>query len=497
MQRQSNAYKQSGDSAQIEQGIDTPNFRVFSGEAVGYSAPVRGTPELPLAVYAMVSIFNSAFVNFEPVLHMVRETDRAFACDTTITPIFYLNSRKLQEVTEAAMFKVPEGSTRRKNSGPLHNAETKWLDKFEKAESAQRDAGVNVNRHLLAWDDLLGLPTYPPIYSFVQAILLPGEVAEFQDDLISEAIECEALSEQIEAVVNTFVAHNAQKFQKTVVSGTGEVISGTPSQEDYKALRQYLAQEFSVFLGLACLSTLQLMKRAYTKAHVNIAVSISEESPVQPILTYPISASTDGLAAKTFDLFLKIQKLYIAHCERLGLPHLTQPLLVVDTRIPDKEYVKKSKPQVEENVTSSYVVHAAMKQAIAPKKTKDEPPLSNHRNSLHGAPKNYQSIAEMILQSIENSKESGADEVAVYKNGVTCCVQVIKPSDKKSDRSGVLEMIRGAVENGIKVITDDPTVTCAVNFHFNNYFYKLVTKKTDSELTPHYVASATASMKHS
>lgn len=307
-----------------------PNFRVFNEDGYGSSVGVEHS-SLPFVVYALVSLFTSSFSKDFNVKHMVQQTDAFFSDQCTVTPMFYINTRTLQEITEPVLFPVTSqaAKVRRINSGPLYNAERRWLGHFEAAERSQYQAEISIVRHILPWSVFLRESgPYASIYTFIRKLFFreEGFSSQFYDD-ISE-------------VVSLFVEHNVKKFKKN----SGEV---TISESDVQLLHEYLAQEFSVFLVLASLNTMQLLKETYTDTGANISVSISEHTPVQPILTYPISAAGE-LAEKTFDLFVRIQTYYITECQRQNLPRIETPLIIVDSLISNY-----NKAQLETSLPSS------------------------------------------------------------------------------------------------------------------------------------------------
>ncbi len=450
--------------------VITPNFRVFTGLEYA-TAPVKeqiGT-RLPIVIYNMVNIFNSAFTTLEPVQHMMQETDQAFGGWRNITPIFYLKSTELQRITASIIFKT------KKRGDPLHNAETKWLDKFHKAEAAQKHPRETaVERHILEWNPLLELPNYAQLYAFVEKLILAENIQyAFCEDqyapLLQRMLE-EGIIARVNEVVDTHIQHN-RKFQRAE--------STEVSAEDQRALRLYLAQEYSVFIALAYLDTLQLIKTAFRKFGVVLPISITETTEAQAVLTYPISASKDGLAEKSFALFLTIQQFCCNYSALLDLPPLNRPLLVVDSLIPpkaDKVARTERKPAAAvDDLPGSHAGGLLDRNATESAEliSRGTPSSLSRMGSVVTL---FQpSIDEKILEGLEGYIEDGAYAARItYQNSVTCDVKV-QPTDKPSLRKEqVLKLIKLSIED---VKHDKGEVTLV--FVYNHFEWTLTTKLTE------------------
>jgi hypothetical protein len=392
-----------------------------------------------MVAYALASLFNSAFVNEASVLHMVSETDRVFANKTTVAPTFYINSRKLQEVTEQIMFPANDEKTKvlRKRQGPLYTAEKRFLDCFQQAELAQQKNGVDVRRHILQWGDFLEKDSYPPILAFVEAILLPEKESVLSRD---DAINSVNIEDEINDVITLFSKHNMKKFRKET-----DVNGFCVSPEENETLRRYLVQEFSVLIMLASFDTLQLIKNAYVDARVNIAVSISEKSPIQPVLAYPISASSDQLAERTFSLFLSIQKEYVANCTRLNLPTVTRPLVIVDSLVPSKISAKKGKilaaaPTIFVSNSRNDALSLDGSRSTQENNLKVHP-ITTTDVAMFVAPGGREGISydtsvanitEAILELIKEHRSTKEKSAEIgYKNGITCTIKILSENSPK------------------------------------------------------------------
>lgn len=479
----------SGSSAKKTEAselVEVPNFRVFDGMV--YSSPLGdGGAISPRVVYGLVSLFTSSFSKESNVKHMVQKTDLFFSNDSTVTPIFYINTRKLQEITEPVLFPVSSAAAaaKRTNTGPLYNAERKWLSHFDVAERAQHAAGVRIQRHILQWDALLRDVSYVPIHTFVRNLFfkeLRSAPSQFEDS--------------ISKVVFLFAQHNADKFKK----GGDEFFL---SEDENKCLREYLAQEFSIFLVLASLNTMQLLKEAYTGVGVNIPVSISETTPVQPVLTYPISASGE-LAEKTFRLFLEIQAHYIAASQLRALPSITSPLVIVDSLISNKPKAHLSAASPSPKVVSVASVSLTRQEA----KEEERPSsLQSSRGSSHGSSSEVayvfgslsaaqssahfklsevDRITTKIMDMILTHQQTGEEDVELaHKNGITCDISVkervpepgpVSEVDRKKQEDALRDRIRGAVQS-----TWESGIAEKRTFTFSGYRFKLKTSKPDLE----------------
>ncbi len=466
----------------VEVGGVTPNFRVFTADGfTSESVKERTAEQYPLVIYNMVSIFNSAFVRLEPVHHMMQETDLAFGGGSNIAPIFYINSTELQRITEPSMFK----GKKRGGGDPVKNAEAKWLDKFHKAERRQKEhaqgrlGGATVQRHVLQWKDLLTLSLYSNIYTFVEKLILAEDMrsafSEEQCSTLLNKMLSENITERINAVVETYIQHN-RSFQSS--DGVVEI-----SAEDNRALRLYLAQEYSVFIALAYLDTLQLIQEAFDSMDVTLSVSLSEETNVQAVLTYPVSASKDGLAEKSFGLLLTIQQLCCCCHDVLNLPPLNRPLLVVDALIPPKaekntrpSRALSDSPLHDSSSTSSQGSEGEEKMPVLVKETE-----RMHSSSPIGSSITmYQpAIQDKILTSLEAYIGEGVKEAKrAYQNGVTCDVRVQHTGERSLSKRQVLNLIRLSVENVERDRTADTLVFC-----YNSLEWSLTTQPTESQAT--------------
>lgn len=481
---------------QNERGDDKPvlpNFRVFNQDGYSSSSVTESSNADPFAVYVMTSIFNGLFSRLEPVKYMMEQTEELLQHSAGGLPIFYINSAELQRITQASMFPDLEN----KKSDPIKNAEKKWLDKFQRSETMLKKEGKPFSHHILAWKSILSLPDYDAVYKFVSMLVVPGigpEVYPDSEPALREeiAVQIASLSFYTEQAVRTFAEHNIKRLKKE----DKPVFCSEEIAPDL-SLYHYLAAEFSAFLMLAKLNTLQSIQRAFS---LTLPISINGEDRVKPVFSYPISAAKDGLAEKTLLDFLKVQELYHQYAQQLGLPFIGEKLTLIDSivpgglcrkkenhasRSPSPSDEKKDADQNEGKGLSMKDDHHSLEeknllnQDVTPK-SGDRFMLTSSSSSTFHHPNISEKIAGRIFQLfLKQHESSGSTSLKIsYKNGITCDIVFLdKVSGAVSsvNKEGVLRMIEDAV---VSVLDDDNDVLIEVSFHFQSCSYKLTAERT-------------------
>lgn len=429
-----------------------PNFRTFDQGGYSSSSITEEVTGRQSVVYSMISIFNSLFSRYESVEHMMRQTVIFFSNPAALTPIFYLNSSELQRITEDWMF--PHLSQTR--SDPIKNAEKKWIDKFQKSEAELQREGQLFSHQILAWKKILTLSGYNEIHKFVSALLLPQVILaelfpQAQPTLLqSLSTDIASLAPQTQEVVQNFIEHNTKNNKK-------------PSESTIDlSLYLYLAQEFSVFLMLAKLDTLQLIQEAFS---LSLPISISGEHRVRPILTYPISAAKDRLAEKTLSAFLKVQEIYHQYYEQLELPLITEKLILVDSLVPREVLAKKERNR--SNQQSVAVVPLESEKILS---TKSLSPLSSCRSlTFHNQEEQIHPAVKIYKKFIDNHSKTLK---VSYRNGVTCDIAVSN-EDQNDSPEATEEQVLDMIESAIQSVLNDETMSIEVTFCYKANLYKL------------------------
>lgn len=470
------------DSASRSQD-EVANFRNF--DLRGYSTEsIVSTRDRLQVVYVLVSLFSTLFSRQSHVTQMMRDNDIAFdptrdaASGYTVSPIFYINTRKLQEITEPIFFPAKSSATQvtRARGGPLHNAEAKWLSLFYQAEleleqekklsqSPKNSASiVRLRRHILPWECFLADSAYSAIYNFMATEIFLME----HNDAGTNEFES-AISE----IVLLFAQHNLKKFKKA--DETCAI-----SQEETQTLRHYLAEEFSVFLLLAAHNSLQSLRHSYKDAGVNIAVSITETTVIQPVLVYPVSAGGE-LSEKTFSLFLKIQDHYIAQCSipQSSLPRITTPLQIADSLVSSNN--QQQRQNFAASAASSFLSHDSLQHS---RTTYVPIPASNHTRYFKLP--DVSCITEKIIDMILNHKETGDEDVELsYRNRIKCNVSVTgklngevisESSDPETQIKALRDRINSAVNSTWETGIDEKR-----KFIFRGYRFELKASSLQTE----------------
>lgn len=470
------------------------NFRVFDQN--GYS-PIPITEESvdrQLVIYSMISIFNGLFSHLESVQYMMEQTDTLLSNSAVDLPIFFINSAELQRITQAWMFPHLD----QKKSDPIKNAEKKWLDKFQRSETALRKEGKSFLHQILAWKSILGIPDYDAIYRFVKILLVPAErlEASYPDasSTLREQITSDIalLSPHTLEAVRTFAKHNAKRLQKETKDQSA--LDSEETDID-PSLYDYLATAFSVFLILAKLDTLQSIQEAFS---LTFPISINSEHPVMPVLSYPISAAKDGLAEKTLSTFLKVQELYCKYSQQLGLPFIREKLTLIDSIVP--KYGKKEKnpsrspsppdEKCTERMQSNHTSDTHDSRMKLPSVMPAQNEL-NHQSTLLTSSSYstfyYQNMSSKIAQKIFNlfvkqHESNGSTSLRIsYKNGITCDIVLLNEVSSIASRANEEEVRKMIGEAVTSVLDDEGDVSIEITFRFQSYSYRLIAERTKLE----------------
>lgn len=403
------------------------NFRAFSGEGYGASI-IDENPEHPLLVFCLVSFRNAIFQNPKTVSQMIRDTDKEFEQLQRFTPTFYLYTEKLQNMTECLL---------PKDTAKLTVVTKKWSDAFKTTErelKSERSKSTSPGERCILQDEKLENHPYFLILT----------------NFVEQALEQEEFSSRLFEVIGLYLANNSDKIK--IAEDLTDSLNLTEKRD---ILRQYLIREYAYFLLLGLLETYQRADDAFDQIKItgiNIPVSITQEDPVQPIMIYPVSASSssptslDGLAAKSLSLYLDLQKFYIEKCkENTDFPTMRRGLKIIDIRVNHKKTPRQQKKedkqeakQVQKNSSTAIpalttdakpflLIEEAAGRTTAPTTPPTSRPASKTGSPTHGNTRSSPPIAittgielvvaEAILNNIINNCDGA--ETLVSLQGIT------------------------------------------------------------------------------